>query len=261
MRLGLLTAGIFLGVLVVPAMADGCGDALDCHPVKWVMAHHHSAKSAMPRHSMHPAARPRHLASSDHNSLKHHELRQHRMPSNYYDYAAAGVVREGYGHGAWHQGYGHGNWYGASHDEQVPMMDPAMPGQCCVPELPPCSCGPTAYGPPPGGYGPPPDAYDPRADAYGPPSGYYPPQPGYDAYAGSPVHIDQGGWTGGVGYGAYSGGGGFVDGYGQVHFANGMQNGPTYNSYSQSFQTNSTGRAGPFVPQRMGGAAPMSHSH
>jgi hypothetical protein len=62
------------------------------------------------------------------------------------------------------------------------------------------------------------------------------------------LRIDERSFTGGVGYGAD---GGFVDGYGQMHFANGLQNGPTYNSYGQSFQFNPS-HATPFQPH-MGG--------
>jgi hypothetical protein len=72
------------------------------------------------------------------------------------------------------------------------------------------------------------------------------------------LRIDNGGWMGGVGTAPEGGGGGgFVDGYGQVHFANGgsVQNGPTYNSYGQSFQYNPS-QAGPFQPRPMGGFAP-----
>jgi len=84
--------------------------------------------------------------------------------------------------------------------------------------------------------------------AYGPP-------PGYEAPG---LRIDDGGWTGGVGYAPEGGGGaGFVDGYGQVHFANGggAENGPTYNSYGQSVPFNPS-QAGPFQPRLMGGFAP-----
>jgi len=80
--------------------------------------------------------------------------------------------------------------------------------------------------------------------AYGP--AYYGPPPGYDG-----MTIDTRGFTGGVGYMADGGAdGGFVDGYGQVHYA-ASGNGPTYNSYGQSFQYNPS-RPGPFVPRRMG---------
>jgi len=70
------------------------------------------------------------------------------------------------------------------------------------------------------------------------------------------LRIEDRGWSGGVGY-APDGGGGFVDGYGQVHFANGTENGPTYDSYNQSFQFNPS-RSGPFQPRLMGGFAPPS---
>jgi hypothetical protein len=100
-------------------------------------------------------------------------------------------------------------------------------------------------------YGAPPQSY-PVAD-YGPPQGY---GSGYD----EPVHIDDRGWSGGVGAnGDGGGGGGFEDGYGQVHFANGgsQENGPSYNSYNQSFQYNPSS-AGPFQNRLMGGLAPAS---
>ena len=75
----------------------------------------------------------------------------------------------------------------------------------------------------------------------------YGPPPGYDGISG--MRVDTRGWTGGVGYGdgGGGGGGGLMDGYGQVHFAQGgsVENGPTYNSYDQSFQYNPS-QAGPF---------------
>ena len=81
----------------------------------------------------------------------------------------------------------------------------------------------------------------------GPPATYYPPEVG--------LQIDDRGWTGGVGdrYGADGGGGG----YGQLHFGAGgsVENGPTYNSTSQSFQYNPS-QAGPFQNRLMGGFAP-----
>lgn len=61
--------------------------------------------------------------------------------------------------------------------------------------------------------------------------------------------IDRYGWTGGVGYGAEGGGGG-----GGYFFANGDQNGPTYNSYGESFQRNPS-MARPFQNRSMGGLA------
>ena len=97
-----------------------------------------------------------------------------------------------------------------------------------------------------------------QAAAYGPP-----PQ-GYGGYGGySAVQIDPRGLTGGVGADAAGGGGGggFTDGYGQVHFSNGggEENGPTYNSYSQSFQYNPSVPA-PFQNRLMGGLAPAASS-
>jgi hypothetical protein len=90
-----------------------------------------------------------------------------------------------------------------------------------------------------------------------PPAGYYPP-PGYPMGApacncGESLHVDQGGWTGGVGYAAAQEGG-FMDGYGVMHFG-GAGNGPTYNSYGQSFQYTPR-RPRPFAPRAMGGFAP-----
>lgn len=138
------------------------------------------------------------------------------------------AVREGYAYnyaaaapvmmGGWH-----GAWRVAPNDGRVPVM------------------GPAAYGPPMA-YGPPPGAY------YGP---------------GPDVAIDDRGFSGGVGYMADGGGGGggsgFMDGFGQVHFAQGggTQNGPTYNDYNQSFQSNPS-VAGPFQARLMGGFAPPS---
>jgi len=68
---------------------------------------------------------------------------------------------------------------------------------------------------------------------------------------GEGLHVDQGGWTGGVGYAAAQEGG-FMDGYGVMHFG-GAGNGPTYNSYGQSFQYNPS-MPRPFAPR--GGFAP-----
>jgi hypothetical protein len=63
--------------------------------------------------------------------------------------------------------------------------------------------------------------------------------------------IDQAGWSGGVGYGADGGGG-----YGQLLLVNGAgQNGPTYNSFGESFQQNPS-MPHPFQNRVMGGVAP-----
>ncbi|HEY4077516.1 MAG TPA: hypothetical protein VGM26_11365 [Rhizomicrobium sp.] len=83
-----------------------------------------------------------------------------------------------------------------------------------------------------------------------------------EPYGGAGLQVDPRNLSGGVGYGAEGGGvggAGFVDGYGQVHFATGgsVQNGPTYNSYNQSFQFNPS-QPGPFQPRLMGGIAPPS---
>jgi len=94
----------------------------------------------------------------------------------------------------------------------------------------------------------------PMPMAYGPP----PPPPMIEG-----MRIDDRGWTGGVGEGGGGGGGGGGDGggYGQVHFGNGgsVENGPTYNSYNQSFQYNPS-QAGPFQNRLMGGFAPATPS-
>lgn len=67
--------------------------------------------------------------------------------------------------------------------------------------------------------------------------------------------IDQSGWGGGVGYDGEGGSGG--GGYGQVLLTNGAnsQNGPTYNSYGESFQANPSVPQ-PFQNRLMGGLAP-----
>jgi hypothetical protein len=86
--------------------------------------------------------------------------------------------------------------------------------------------------------------YAPPPAAYGPPPAYYE-EPG--------IEIDRQGWTGGVGYGTS---GDFVDGYGMMHYGwNNRQNGPTYNSFNQSFQHNPS-VARPFQPRRMGHPIP-----
>ncbi len=84
----------------------------------------------------------------------------------------------------------------------------------------------------------------PMPMAYGPP----PPPPMIEG-----MRIDDRGWTGGVG----DGGGGGDGGFGQVHFGTGgsVENGPTYNSYNQSFQYNPS-QPGPFQNRLMGGFAP-----
>jgi hypothetical protein len=87
-------------------------------------------------------------------------------------------------------------------------------------------------------YAPPPPAQ------YGPPPAYYD-EPG--------LEIDRQGWSGGVGYGTS---GDFVDGYGMMHYGwNNRMNGPTYNSFGQSFQHNPS-MARPFQPRRMGHPIP-----
>jgi len=110
---------------------------------------------------------------------------------------------------------------------------------------------------------------DGMVPGYGPPPGYYGPPP--QDYG---IHIDDRGFVGGVAYGASGvgyggsgvgdgggGGAGFADDFGQVHFAQGgnAENGPTYNSYGQSFQYNPS-VAGPFQSRLMGGLAPPPSS-
>jgi hypothetical protein len=84
-----------------------------------------------------------------------------------------------------------------------------------------------------------------------PPAGYYPPAAAPPCNCGEGLHVDQGGWTGGVGYAAAQEGG-FMDGYGVMHFGS-AGNGPTYNSYGQSFQYNPS-MPRPFAPR--GGFGP-----
>jgi hypothetical protein len=81
---------------------------------------------------------------------------------------------------------------------------------------------------------------------------YAPPPP--PAYYDEPgLEIDRQGWSGGVGYGTS---GDFVDGYGRMHYGwNNRMNGPTYNSFDQSFQHNPS-MARPFQPRRMGHPIP-----
>jgi hypothetical protein len=80
-------------------------------------------------------------------------------------------------------------------------------------------------------------------DAYAAGAAYGPP-PAYAEEAG--LHIDRGGWSGGVGN--FDGGGGGGGGMGQAIIAQGGGglNGPTYNDYNQSFQYNPS-HAGPWL--------------
>jgi hypothetical protein len=85
---------------------------------------------------------------------------------------------------------------------------------------------------------------------YAPPAPYGPPPADYDEPG---LEIDRQGWSGGVGYGTS---GDFVDGYGRMHYGwNNRMNGPTYNSFGQSFQHNPS-MARPFQPRRMGHPIP-----
>jgi hypothetical protein len=138
-----------------------------------------------------------------------------RPAAGYYNYASAAPVGAGEQHGPW----------------RVAPNDMIQPY-----DQPPQSYPVADYGPNPGAYGPP---------------------PGYS----EAVRVDDRGWSGGVGAnadgGGGGGGGGFMDGFGQVHFGNGgnQENGPTYNSYNQSFQYNPS-VAGQFQNRLMGGLAP-----
>jgi hypothetical protein len=89
------------------------------------------------------------------------------------------------------------------------------------------------------------------------PVAYYAP-PAYVEPQG--LAIDQRGWGGGVGNEGGGGGGG-GGGYGQVLLTSGAnsQNGPSYNSYDESFQSNPSA-PGPFQNRLMGGLAPATTS-
>ncbi len=98
-------------------------------------------------------------------------------------------------------------------------------------------------------------------DAYIPgpapaPAAYYAPPMAYAEPEG--LVIDQRGWSGGVGNDEGGGGGG-GGGYGQVLLTSSAnsQNGPSYNSYGESFQDNPS-VARPFHNRLMGGLAPAS---
>ena len=135
-------------------------------------------------------------------------------------YAEAGFYS--YGSAApFYQREWHGQWRVAPNDATIPGPAPA------------------AY------YGPPPMAY-----YAAPPMAYAEPQG---------LSIDQRGWSGGVGNDEGGGGGG--GGTGQVLLTTGAnsQNGPTYNSYGESFQENPSVPA-PFRNRLMGGFAPTSSS-
>jgi len=95
------------------------------------------------------------------------------------------------------------------------------------------------------------------------PNDAYLPGPGPVAYYAPPAYvepqglaIDQRGWTGGVGNDEEGGGGG-GGGTGQLVLTTGAnsQNGPSYNSYGESFQENPS-VPGPFRNRLMGGFAP-----
>jgi hypothetical protein len=97
------------------------------------------------------------------------------------------------------------------------------------------------------------------------PNDAYLPGPAPVAYYGPPAYaepqglaIDQRGWGGGVGNDEGGGGGG-GGGTGQVILTSSAnsQNGPSYNSYGESFQSNPS-QAAPFQNRLMGGLAPAS---
>jgi hypothetical protein len=89
------------------------------------------------------------------------------------------------------------------------------------------------------------------------PVAYYAP-PAYVEPQG--LAIDQRGWGGGVGN-EEGGGGGGGGGTGQIVLTSSAnsQNGPSYNSYGESFQSNPS-QAAPFQNRLMGGLAPTSSS-
>lgn len=130
---------------------------------------------------------------------------------------------------------------------------------------------PQGYVPPPQGYGPPMESYGP---AEGAPMGYAPPMPygpNYGMAYGQPygegwaydyrpaITIDQGGWFGGVGYaGGGDGGGGGGGGGMTLSLAQpDASNGPSYNSFGQSYggsygaaNQNNVFRAEAFAPKK-----------
>lgn len=101
----------------------------------------------------------------------------------------------------------------------------------------------------PGGYAGQAGGY---AEGYGPEP--YGPPPEADG-----LHIDRGGWSGGVGNFDAGGGGGGGMGQAIIAQGGGGLNGPTYNDYGQSFQNNPS-VAGPFQNRLMGGLAPPPSS-
>jgi len=173
--------------------------------------------------------KPRHAAAPVRRAVR----RIARPAGGYYNYASAAPVGAGEQHGPW----------------RVAPNDMIQPYAASPPSYPVADYGPNpdAYGPPRSSY--PVADYGPNPQAYGPPPGY-----------SESVRVDDRGWSGGVGAnadGGGGGGGGFMDGFGQVHFGNGgnQENGPTYNSYNQSFQYNPS-VAGQFQNRLMGGLAP-----
>jgi hypothetical protein len=174
----------------------------------------------------------------------HHRPRRPARAEGYrgerYDYRAAAPVRPAAWHDEWHgvwRGEWHGDWDGQWHGEWRGQWQGAWHP---VPDA--------AY-PPAGRYGDGPDGYAPGPSAYAPPPAPY----GEDGG----LTIDRGGWSGGVGYN--DSGYGYAYGYGYGDGPAGM-NGPTYNSYGQSFQYNPS-RARPFRPRRMGMPAPPRFNH
>ena len=166
------------------------------------------------------AAKPRAIRPAPVRRVARHRPHHYAERRDYYSYRETAREEE---HGAWHQ---------APNDAMI--------------------SGPQAYGPPP------PPAYGASGGTYA--EGY---AQDYQSYQGggycdcaaeqSGLQIDRYGWTGGVGYAG--GSEVFVDGYGMVHYGSGRSlNGPTYNSYGQSFQFNPS-RAAPFQPRVMGGVA------
>jgi hypothetical protein len=165
-------------------------------------------------------AKPRAIRRAPVRRAARHRPHHYAERHDYYSYRETAREEE---HGAWHQ---------APNDAMIP--------------------GPQPYGPPPPAYGASGGYY---AEGYAQDYQSYQQRGGYCDCAADQagLQIDRYGWTGGVGYAG--GSEVFVDGYGMVHYGGGRSfNGPTYNSYGQSFQFNPS-RAAPFRPRVMGGFA------
>jgi len=252
-----VTAGVMLAATMIVAI-PACNGAPQKAPQK---ATQKAARCdcAKPQAKTGPAtkakAMPRAKAGAHSVAARHHAYRRpHRLAGEGfnaypYDYQSAAPVRPAGWHDEWHgvwQGEWHGDWDGQWHGAWRGQWQGAWQP---VPDegYPP----PRAYDHVPDGYAP--NGYAPGPSAYGPPQGEYGEGRGYGDGPG--LTIDRGGWSGGVGYGAADYGSAYGYGYGD---GPGNMNGPTYNSYGQSFQYNPS-RARPFRPRRMGGMAPPPH--